>query len=119
MKPLVMLDQSNVPHVFPVDSGTTQVAKMAGQLYLFTADPASCLMRRYSLARSTVDQLSATPVWQLQLCSSVDSTQEEIVSIVGRHPDEKVLFKLYLHFIMQHFNLFIIYLFRFIRKVAY
>ena len=98
MKTLVMLDQLNVPHVFPVDSGTTQVAKMANQLYLFTADPASCLMRGYSLAHSTVDQLSATPVWQLQLCSSTDSTQEEIVSIVGRHPDEKVFFILPLHF---------------------
>lgn len=90
MKPLLMLDHLNVPHVFPADSGTTQVVKMAGQLYLFTADSKSCLMRGYSLSRSTVEQLSATPVWQLQLCSSTDSTQEEIVSIVGRHPDEKV-----------------------------
>ncbi len=89
LKPLVLLDHESRPHVYP-SSGTNQLVNLAGQLYLFTADPKTCLMKGYSLAKSTSEKLSATPIWQLQLCSSTDSS-EEIVSLVGRHPEEKVI----------------------------
>ena len=92
LKPLLLLDESAVPHVYPpTESATSHVLKMSNHLYLFTADTKSCALRGYSLAKSHNDQLLSTPVWQLQLCSSNDLMEEEIVSIVSRHPDEKVM----------------------------
>lgn len=91
IKPLLLLDESAVPHVFPpTESVLNYVVKMSDNLYMFTADKKSCLLRGYSLAKSKGDHLSSAPVWQLQLCSSSDSVEEEIVSIVSRHPEEKV-----------------------------
>lgn len=92
IKPLLLLDESAIPHVFPpTESTLNHVHKMSDDLYMFTADTKSCILRGYSLAKSKPDQLSAAPIWQLQLCSSSsDSIEEEIVSIVSRHPEEKV-----------------------------
>lgn len=92
IKPLLLLDESAIPHVFPPTESTLHyVHKMSGDLYMFTADTKSCLLRGYSLAKSKPGQLSSAPIWQLQLCSSSsDSIEEEIVSIVSRHPEEKV-----------------------------
>lgn len=91
IKPLLLLDENAVPHVFPpTESTLNHVVKMSDNLYMFTADTKSCMLRGYSLAKSSTDQLSSTPVWQLQLCTSSDSVEEEIVSIVSRHPEEKV-----------------------------
>lgn len=89
MKPLLLLDHLNQPHIHP-SSGINQLVNMAGQLFLFTADSKSCIIKGYSLAKSTAQHLSATPVWQLQLCSPTESADEQIVSIVGGHTDEKV-----------------------------
>lgn len=92
MKPLLLLDDTAAPHVFPpTESAVNHVVKMSYNLFVFVADKKSCLLRGYSLAKSTADHLLSAPVWQLQLCSSSDSVEEEIVSIVSRHPEEKVL----------------------------
>jgi hypothetical protein len=91
IKPLLLLDESAVPHVFPpTESALNHAVKMSDNLYVFVADTKSCVLRGYSLAKSTADHLSSSPVWQLQLCSSNDVVEEEIVSIVSRHPEEKV-----------------------------
>ena len=91
IKPLLLLDESAVPHVFPPsESALNHVVKMSDNLYVFVADTKSCVLRGYSLAKSTTDHLSSSPVWQLQLCSSNDVVEEEVVSIVSRHPEEKV-----------------------------
>lgn len=91
MKPLLLLDESAAPHVFPpTESAINHVVKMSNNLFMFVADTKSCVLRGYSLAKSRADQLSSAAVWQLQLCSSSDSVEEEIVSIVSRHPEEKV-----------------------------
>jgi hypothetical protein len=91
IKPLLLLDESAVPHVFPPsESALNHVVKMSDNLYVFVADTKSCVLRDNSLAKSTTDHLSSSPVWQLQLCSSNDVVEEEIVSIVSRHPEEKV-----------------------------
>jgi len=91
VKTLLLIDDQTLPHVFPSTELTlNQVVKMADQLFFFTADTKSCLMRGYSLRRSTKDQLTASAVWKLQLCSGDASYAETIGSIVGRHPEEKV-----------------------------
>ena len=95
LKPLLLLDENTIPHAFPPTvSVLNHVAKVSDKLYMFTADTKSCMLRGYSLAKSNVDQLTSAPVWQLQLCTSSDSIEEEIVSIVSRHPEEKVKTKI-------------------------
>ena len=99
LKPLLMLDDRDQPHVYPATESThNRIVKMADNLFLFTADPKTCVMRGFSLAPSRKHvSLSAVQVWQLNLCSAPPSAdneesayREEIGSIVGRHPEEKV-----------------------------
>ena len=91
MKTLLLIDDQMLPHVFPsTESTLNQVVNMADQLFFFTADTKSCLMRGYSLKRSTKEHLTASAIWKLQLCSADASYGETIGSIVGRHPEEKV-----------------------------
>ena len=91
MKTLLLIDDQLVPHVFPsVESTLNQVVRMADQLFFFTADTKTCLMQGFSLRHSIKEQLTASVVWKLQLCSADVSYGETIGSIVGRHPEEKV-----------------------------
>ena len=97
LKPLLMLDSRNNPHVFPeTGSALNRIIQLADSLFLFTADPKTCVMAGYSLSSSRNEILSVVQMWQLNICSSTtldnpeSGSREEIRTITARHPEEKV-----------------------------